>query len=167
MLCSHWTAPGFLNNSSLSNLVLTLEVWSCPLSFISSMDSWWLADNRVGVALATLGCIVGWNGVSDLDFVWAASYGFIILLFFKHAEGARCFAYVLQILRLHHYMLLVRVRDQLHRLFYWLLLATDTSVCCTMGLSGTTSTCHVSLILHILTFFNIKLQFWITFKYVL
>ena len=38
----------------------------------------------------------------------------MILLLLEHAEGARRLADVLQILRLHHDVLLVRVRDQFH-----------------------------------------------------
>ena len=153
MLGSHWTTPRFLNNSSLCNLVLTLEVWCRSFPFISSVNPWWLTYHRVSVALTTFGCIARWNGISDLDFVWATSCCFIILLFFKHTEGSRGLTYVLQILRLHHYMLLVCVRNKLHRLFNWLLLATDSTIGRSMRLSSSTSASHVSLILHIFTFY--------------
>ena len=42
---------------------------------------------------------------------------FIKLLLFKHAKCPRCLTYILQILRLHHDLLLVCFRADLHWLF--------------------------------------------------
>lgn len=127
MLCCHWTTPRLLNDSSLCNLMLSLKVRCSALTLIPSVDSWWLPYHRVCIPLSLFLWIVCGYGVSYLNFIWTATYGFIILLLLKHSQRSRCLTYVLQILRLHHYMLLVRIRNKLH----WLLnrVGLPTTIC--------------------------------------
>ena len=104
MLSSHGPTPRLLYDSSLSNPVLPLEVRSQALALVPPVDPGRLPDDRVGVLASFVRA--GRYGIPHLDLVGTAR--FIKLLLLKHAKRPRSFADILQVLRLHHDLLLVR-----------------------------------------------------------
>lgn len=117
VLGCHRTTPRLLNNPSLRDSVLPLEIWCQSLSLIPSVDPGRFTNDRIRIALASFDRAASRHGVPHLNLIGTGAHRFIILLLLQHAESPRGFANVLQVLGLHHDLLLVRFGTELHGLF--------------------------------------------------